>query len=122
MIVIIFVSIFSFFDKTQSNAQSEIKNVIIIIVKKCIFCEKKFHTISECREQFNFKRDQDQFDEKKNDRDNKRKSKNDNDNDNNEKHHSNVENEDEDDEHEIYIVINLNILTIMSVMFREIAH
>ncbi len=57
MIVIAFVSILAFFDKIQLNAQSEIKNVIIIIVKKCIFCEKKFHTTNECREQFNLKRD-----------------------------------------------------------------
>jgi hypothetical protein len=120
MIVIAFASILASLDKIQSDAQSEIKNVIIIIVKKCIFCEKKFHTISECREQFNFKRDRDQFDEKKDDRDNKRRRKNDNDSD--ERHHSNVEDEDDDDEHKIYIVINLNILTIMSVMLREIAH
>jgi hypothetical protein len=71
---------------------------------------------SECREQFNLKRDRDQFDEKKDDRDDKRKRNNDND----EKHHSNVDNE--NDEHKIYIIINLNILTIMNVMFREIAH
>jgi amino acid permease len=122
MIVIAFASIFAFFDKIQLNAQSKIKNVIIIIVKKCIFCEKKFYTTNECREQFNFKRDQDQFDEKKDERNNKRRRKNDNDNDSSEKHHSNVENEDDDDEHKIYIVINFNILTIMSVMFREIAH
>jgi hypothetical protein len=120
MIVIAFASILAFLDKISSDAQSEIKNVIIIIVKKCIFCEKKFHTTSECREQFNLKRDRDQFDEKKDDRDNKRRRENDNDSD--ERHHSNVEDEDDDDEHKIYIVINLNILTIMSVMSREIAH
>ncbi len=57
IIIIAFVSILAFFDKIQSDAQSKIKNVIIIIVKKCIFCEKKFHTTSECREQFNLKRD-----------------------------------------------------------------
>ncbi len=75
MIVIIFVlaSNFAFFDKVQSNAQLKIKNVIIIIVKMCIICDKKFHTMNECREQFNFKRDRDQFDEEKDDRDNKRK-------------------------------------------------
>jgi amino acid permease len=122
MIVIALVSIFAFFDKIQSNVQSKIKNVIIIIVKKCIFCEKKFHTTSECREQFNLKRDQNQFDEEKDERNNKRKRENDNDNNNSEKHHSNVENEDDDDEHKIYIVINFNILTIMSVMLREIVH
>jgi hypothetical protein len=122
MIVIAFVSTFAFLDKIQSDAQSEIKNVIIIIVKKCIFCEKKFHTTSECREQFNFKRNQDQFDERKNDRNNKRRRRNDNDNDNNEKHHSNVEDEDDDDEHKIYIVIILNTLTIISVIFREIVY
>ncbi len=79
MIVIVLISIFTFFDKIQLNAQSKIKNVIIIIVKKYIFCEKKFHTINECREQFNFKRDRDQLDERKDDRDNKRRRKNDND-------------------------------------------
>ncbi len=120
IIVIAFVSIFAFLDKIQSDAQSEIKNVIIIIIKKCIFCEKKFHTTSESREQFNFKRNQDQFDEEKDDRNNKHKRKNDNDND--ERHHLNVENEDDDDEHKIYIVINFNILTIISVMFREIVY
>ncbi len=39
MIVIIFVSN-SFFDKVQSDAQSKIKNVVVIIVKMCIICEK----------------------------------------------------------------------------------
>ncbi len=86
----------------------------------CIICNKKFHTTSEYREQFNFKRNRDQFDEKKNDRNDKRKRKNDNDNDNDEKHHSNVD--DKNDEHKIYIIINLNILTIMSVMSREIVY
>jgi hypothetical protein len=73
---------------------------------------------NECSEQFNLKRNRDQFDEKKNDQNDKRKRKNDNDND--EKHYSNVD--DENDEHKIYIIINLNILTIMSVMSREIVH
>ncbi len=118
MIVIIFVlaSNLAFLDKIQSDAQSEIKNVIIIIVKMCIICDKKFHTTNECDEQFNLKRDRDQFDEEKNDRDDKRRRNNDN----NEKHHSNTDNE--NDEHKIYIIINLNILTIMSVMSREIVH
>ncbi len=57
MIVIALASILTFLDKVQSDAQSKIKNVIIIIVKKCISCEKKFHTTSECREQINLKRD-----------------------------------------------------------------
>ncbi len=39
MIVITFVSNL-FFDKVQSNAQSEIKNVVIIIVKMCIICSR----------------------------------------------------------------------------------
>jgi hypothetical protein len=67
IIVIAFalVSNLAFFDKVQSNAQSKIKNVIIIIVKMCIICGKKFHTTNKCREQFNLKRDRDQFDEKK---------------------------------------------------------
>ncbi len=75
MIVIVFVYIsnLAFFDKIQSNAQSRIKNVIIIIVKMCIICDKNFHTTNEYREQFNSKRDRDQFDEKKNDRNDKRK-------------------------------------------------
>jgi hypothetical protein len=80
MIVIIFVSN-SFFDKIQSNAQLKIKNVVIIIVKMCIICEKKYHTTSEHRKQFNLKRDRDQFDEKRDDRDSKRRRKNDNDDD-----------------------------------------
>jgi hypothetical protein len=40
MIVIILDSN-SFFDKIQSNVQLKIKNVVIIIVKMCIICEKK---------------------------------------------------------------------------------
>jgi hypothetical protein len=82
MTVITFVSNSSF-DKIQSNAFSEIKNIVIIIVKMCTICEKKYHTTSEHREQFNlnFKRNRDQFDEERNDRDNKRKRKNDNDDD-----------------------------------------
>jgi hypothetical protein len=56
MIVIILVSN-SFFDKIQSNAQSKIKNVVIIIVKMCIICEKKYHTVNEHHEQLNLKRD-----------------------------------------------------------------
>ncbi len=67
VIVFVFISNFAFLDKIQSNAQLKIKNVIIIIVKMCFICDKKFHTMSECREQFNFKRDRDQLDEKKND-------------------------------------------------------
>jgi hypothetical protein len=39
MIVIIFVSNSSF-DKIQSDAQLKIKNVVIIIIKMCIICEK----------------------------------------------------------------------------------
>jgi hypothetical protein len=80
MIVITFVSN-SFFDKIQLNAQSKIKNVVIIIVKMCIICDNKNHTTSEHRTQFNFKRNRDQFDKERNDRDNKRKRKNDNDDD-----------------------------------------
>ncbi len=49
MIIINFVSN-SFLDKIQSDAQSEIKNVVIIIVKMCIICEKKYHTTNEHRE------------------------------------------------------------------------
>jgi hypothetical protein len=60
MIVIAFVSNSSF-DKIQSNALSKIKNVVIIIIKMCIICEKKYHTTSEHREQLNlsFKRNRD---------------------------------------------------------------
>jgi hypothetical protein len=58
MIVITFVSN-SFFDKIQLNAQLKIKNDIIIIVKMCIICEKKFYTTSEHRKQLNLKRDRD---------------------------------------------------------------
>ncbi len=56
MIVITFVSN-SFFDKIQSNAHSKTKNVVIIIVKMCTICEKKYHTTNEHREQL--KRDRD---------------------------------------------------------------
>jgi hypothetical protein len=116
MIVIISVSVSnSFFDKVQSNAQSKIKNVVIIIVKMCIICEKKYHTTSEHREQLNLKRDRDQFDEERDDRDNKRKRTNDD-----ERLNSNVD--DEEEEHKIYIVISLEILTIMSAMSRQVAY
>ncbi len=117
MIIITFVSN-SFFDKIQSNAHSKIKNVIIIIVKMCIICEKKYHTTNEYRKQFNLKRDRDQFDEERDDRDNKRKRKNDNDDD--ERFNSKIDNEEK--EHKIYIVINFEILTIMSAMFRHVAY
>jgi hypothetical protein len=80
MIIIIFISNSSF-NKIQSNAHSEIKNVVIIIVKMCIICEKKYHTMNEHRDQFNLKRDREQFDEERDDRNNKRKQKNDNDDD-----------------------------------------
>jgi hypothetical protein len=113
MIIIIFVSN-SFFDKIQSKAQLKIKNVVIIIVKMCIICDKKYHTTSEHCKQFNLKRDRDQFDEERDDRDNKRKRENDNDDD--ERFNSKID--DEEKEHKIYIVINFEILTIMSVMFR----
>jgi hypothetical protein len=118
MIVITFVSN-SLFDKIQLNAQSEIKNVVIIIIKMCIICEKKYHTTNEHCEQFNFKRNRDQqFDERKNDRNNKRKRKNDNDDD--ERFNSKID--DERKKHKIYIIINLEILTIMNAMFRQIAY
>ncbi len=120
MIVIVFVLVsnLAYLNKVQSNAQSKIRNVIYIIVKMCIICDKKFHTTNECLEQFNLKRNRDQFDEEKNDQNNKRKRKNDNVND--EKHHSNAD--DENDEHKIYIVIIFNIQTIMNVIFCEIVH
>jgi hypothetical protein len=78
MIVITFVSNSSF-DKVQSNAHSKIKKVVIIIVKMCTICEKKYHTMSEHREQL--KRNRDQFDEKRDDRNNKCKRRNNNDDD-----------------------------------------
>jgi hypothetical protein len=115
MIIIILVSN-SFFDKIQSDAQLKIKNVVIIIVKMCIICEKKYHTTNENREQFNLKRDRDQFDEERDDRDNKRKQKNDD----NERFNSKID--DEKEKHKIYIVINIEILTIMSVMLCQIAY
>jgi hypothetical protein len=118
MIVITFVSN-SFFDKIQWNAQSKIKNVVIIIVKICIVCEKKYYITREHRKQFNLKRDRDQFDEKRDDRDSKRKRKNDNDDDD---VRLNSKIDDEEKEHKIYIVINFEILTIISVMFRQIAY
>jgi hypothetical protein len=117
MIVITFVSNL-FFDKIQSKAQVKIKSIVIIIVKMCIICDKKYHTTSEHREQFNFKRDRDLFNEERNDRNDKRKQKNDNDDD--EKFNSKID--DEEKKHKIYIVINLEILTIMSAMFRQIAY
>jgi hypothetical protein len=119
MIVIIFVSNSSF-DKIQSDALSEIKNVVIIIVKMCIICEKRYHTTSEHREQLNLnlKRDRDQFDERRDDRDSKRKRENDNDDD--ERLNSKID--DEEKKHKIYIVISLEILTIMSAMLRHVAY
>jgi hypothetical protein len=104
--------------QVQSDAQSKIKNVVIIIVKMCIICEKKYHTASEHREQLNFKRDRNQFDEKRDDRDNKRRRKNDNDDD--ERFNSKID--DEEKKHKMYIIINLEILTIMSVMSRQIVY
>ncbi len=105
--------------QSQSDAQSEIKNVVIIIVKMCIICEKKYHTASEHREQFNLKRDRDQFDEKRDDRNSKRRRKNDNDDDD---ERSNSKIDDEEKKHKIYIVINLEILTIMSAMSRQVVY
>ncbi len=43
--------------------------------------EKKYHTTNEHREQFNLKRDRNEFDERRNDRNNKRKRKKDDDDD-----------------------------------------
>ncbi len=119
MIVITFVS-HSSFDKIQLNAFSKIKNVVIIIVKMFIICEKKYHTTSKHREQFNlnFKRNRDQFDKERDDRDNKRKRENDNDDD--ERFNSKID--DEEKEHKIYIVISFEILMIMSVMSRHVAY
>ncbi len=115
MIVITLVSN-SFLDKVQSDAHSEIKNVVIIIVKMCIICEKKYHTTSEHREQL--KRDRDQFDEERDDRDSKRKRKNDNDDD--ERFNSKID--DEERKHKIYIVISFETLTIMSAISRHVAY
>ncbi len=119
MIVITFVSN-SFLDKVQSDALSEIKNVVIIIVKMCIICEKKYHTTSEHREQFNLnlKRDRDQFDEERDERNSKRQRRNDNDDD--ERLNSKID--DEERKHKIYIVISLEILTIMNAMSRHVAY
>jgi hypothetical protein len=120
MIIITFVFVSnSFLDKIQSDAQLKIKNVVIIIVKMCIICEKKYHTTNEHREQFNLKRDPDQFDERRNDRDNKRRRKNDNDDDDK---RLNSKIDDEEEKHKIYIVINLEILTIMSDMLRQVVY
>jgi hypothetical protein len=119
MIVIIFVSASnSFLDKVQSNAQSKIKNVVIITVKMCTICEKKYHTTSEHRKQFNLKRGRDQFDGERDDRNNKRRRKNDNDDD----ERLNPKIDDEEREHKIYIVISLEILTVMSAMLRQVAY
>jgi hypothetical protein len=85
----------------------------------CIVCEKKYHTTSEHHEQFNLKRDRDQFDEKRDDRDSKRRRKNDNDDDD---ERSNSKINDEKRKHKIYIVINLEILTIISAMSRQIVY
>jgi hypothetical protein len=117
MIVITFVSNSSF-DKVQSDAQSKLKNVVIIIVKMCTICEKRYHTTSEHREQFNFKRDRDQFDEERDDRNSKRKRENDSDSD--ERFNSKID--DEEEKHKIYIVISLEILTIMRAMSRHVAY
>jgi hypothetical protein len=70
LVMIVIISVFvsnSSLDKVQSDAQSKIKNVVIIIVKMCIICEKKYHTTSEHRKQLNLKRDRDQFDERRDD-------------------------------------------------------
>jgi hypothetical protein len=83
----------------------------------CIICDKKYHTTNEHREQLNFKQDRDQFDEKRDDRNSKRKRRNDNDD---EKFNSKID--DEEKKHKIYMIINFEILTIMSVMFRQIAY
>jgi hypothetical protein len=85
-----------------------------------IICEKKYHTTSKHREQFNlnFKRNRDQFDKERDDRDNKRKRENDNDDD--ERFNSKID--DEEKEHKIYIVISFEILMIMSVMSRHVAY
>jgi hypothetical protein len=117
LIVITFVSN-SFLDKVQSDAQSEIKSVVIIIVKMCTICEKKYHTASEHREQLNLKRDRDQSGEERDDRDSKRRRKNDNDDD--ERLNSKID--DEEKEHKMYIVISLEILTIMSAMLRQVVY
>ncbi len=119
MIVITFVS-HSSFDKVQSDALSKIKNVVIIIVKMCTICEKRYHTTSEHREQLNLnlKRDRDQFDEERDDRDSKRKRENDNSDD--ERFNSKID--DEEEKHKIYIVISFEILTIMSAMSRHVAY
>ncbi len=117
MIVITFVSN-SFLDKVQSDAQSEIKNVVIIIVKMCTICEKRYHTTSEHREQLNLKRDRDQFGGERDDRNSKRKRRNDNDGD--ERLNSKID--DEEEKHKIYIVISLEILTVMSAMPRHAAY
>jgi DNA-binding PadR family transcriptional regulator len=85
----------------------------------CIICKKKYHTTNEHREQLNLKRDRDQqFDEERDDRDSKRKRENDNDDD----ERFNSKTDDERKKHKIYIVINFEILTIMSVMSRQIAY
>jgi hypothetical protein len=119
MIVITSVSVSnSSLDKVQSDAQSKIKNVVIIIVKMCTICEKKYHTTSEHREQFNLKRDRDQFGEGRDGRDSKRRRKNDNDDD----ERFNSEIDDEEKKHKIYIVISSEILTIMSAMLRQVAY
>ncbi len=81
----------------------------------CIICEKKYYTTNEHREQLNFKRDRDQFDEERDDRDNKRRRRNDNDDDD-ERLNSKID--DEEKEHKIYIIINLEILIIMSAISR----
>jgi hypothetical protein len=85
----------------------------------CIICEKKNHTTSEHREQFNLKRDRDQFDEEQDDRNSKRRREIDNDDDDEK---LNLKIDDEEREHKVYIVINLEILTIMSVMSRQIVY
>jgi hypothetical protein len=105
--------------KVQSDAQSKIKNVVIIIVKMCTICAKKYHTANEHCEQLNLKRDRDQFDKKRDNRDSKRRRKNDNDDDD-ERFNSKID--DEEEKHKIYIVISLEILTIMSAILRQIAY
>jgi hypothetical protein len=81
-----------------------------------LFAKRNIIRTSEHREQFNLKRDRDQFGEKLNDRNSKRKRENDDD----ERLNSKID--DEEKKHKIYIVISSEILTIMSVMFRQVAY
>ncbi len=100
------------------------KNMIIIQIKKYIYCERYYHVKNKCRDKHShLKRDHQNRRNQSNrkDRSNKQRRKNDknNDNDNDNNNH------DDDDEnvekfHKLYIVMIFETLSTMNVMFAQI--